>query len=98
MLDGKGLEMSLQSDLIDEAIKAGKLTVCPPAKAAGEHKPRKKKKRRGERLRPCMHCETPVRFLKGVWETDNKHQRGWHWVNADGGHHRCSDFRQARPL
>jgi len=86
--------MDQEIDLIDDAVRAGQITICPPMPAAGELKPRKKKKRRGERLRPCAHCAQPVRFLKGVWETDNKQQRGWHWVNANGSHHRCSDFRR----
>ena len=95
--------MNREADLIYDAVRAGKITICPPMPAAGEQKPAKKKKRRkkkrkGERVRPCAHCEAPVRFLKGVWKANNKHQRGWHWVNADGAHHRCSDFRQARPL
>ena len=84
--------MSREADLIDAAIEAGRLTVCPPMEAAGELK-RPKKKRRGERIRPCAHCETPVRFIKGVWKVNGQRRRGWHWANADGSHHRCGDFR-----
>ncbi len=85
--------MSLDAGLIDDAIKAGRLTVYPPAKAAGKHK--RKKKRKGERVRPCAHCETPVRFIKGKWKVNNKQRSGWHWTNAaDDNHHRCGDFRR----
>ena len=89
--------MSQQVDLIDEAIKAGKLTICPPMPAAGEQKPRKKKKRKGERVRPCAHCEAPVKFVKGTWKVNGRRRKGWHWANADGSHHWCSDFRETRP-
>ena len=92
-MDGKGLEMSQRADFIDDAIKTGKLTVSPPAPAAGEHKPTKKKKRRGERIRPCARCEVSVKFIKGAWRVNNQRRRGWHWVNEDGSHHRCGDFR-----
>ena len=88
--------MNREADLIDDAVRAGKITICPPVPAAGELKPAKKskKKRRGERLRPCAHCETPVRFLKGKWKINGQRRKGWHWTNADGGHHRCGDFRR----
>ena len=86
--------MSLQADLIGEAIKAGKLTVCPPMDAAGDLK-LPKKKRKGERVRPCAHCETPVQFLKGKWKVNGKRREGWHWTNAaDDNHHMCRNFRQ----
>ena len=87
--------MSQHADLIDDAVRAGKLTVYPPAPAAGELKRTKKKRaRKGERIRPCAHCETPVRFLKGAWKVSGKRRRGWHWENQDGSHHRCGDFRR----
>lgn len=87
--------MALQGDLIDEAMKAGKLTVCPPARAAG-HKHAKKKK--GQRIRPCVRCQRPVKFIKGAWEAHKQRRKGWHWVNENGGHHRCSDFRRPGAL
>ena len=86
--------MSREADLIDHAIEAGKLTVCPPMPAAGDLK-LPKKKRKGERIRPCAHCDTPVRFIKGTWKVNGQRRKGWHWVNGqDGSHHRCSDFRR----
>ena len=90
------MEMVPQGDLIDEAIRAGKLTVCPPMDAAG-HKHAKKKK--GARIRPCVRCQRPVKFVKSAWaahkprEPDKQRRKGWHWVNENGSHHRCSDFR-----
>ncbi len=84
--------MSREADLINHAIKAGRLTVCPPAEAAGEHN-RAKKKRKGERPRPCPRCNAIIRFIKGTWKAGNKRRKGWHWTNANGSHHRCGDFR-----
>ena len=53
-----------------------------------------KKKRKGERVRPCTRCEQPVKFIKGAWAAYGTRRCGWHWVNEDGAHHRCGDFRQ----
>ena len=87
--------MEQQCDLIDEAIKAGKLTVCPPALAAGHVK--RVTGKRGERIRPCRGCAMPVKFVNGAWKSHNQRREGWHWVNENGTHHWCTDFRQAGP-
>lgn len=86
----KGYEMETQGDLIEQAIAAGRLTNCPPRCAAG-HKDIKKKK--GERVRPCPRCETSIKFVRSTWAAHGQRRKGWHWVNQDGTHHRCSDFR-----
>ncbi len=53
------------------------------------------KKRKGEKVRPCVRSEAPVRFLKGEWTAFGRQRRGWHWTNAaDGSHHRCSDYME----
>lgn len=92
--------MESQGDLIEEAIAAGRLTKCPPRVAAGHKRARKKgrvrKKRKGEKIRPCVRCEAPVKFISGTWAAYGQRRRGWHWVNHDGTHHRCSDFRAVR--
>ena len=80
-------------DLFDAALAAGKVTFCPPAVAAG-HKPLKRgKKRKGEQIRPCARCKLSVKYVKGAWAAHAQRRQGWHWVNEDGSHHRCSDFR-----
>ena len=93
--------MSREVDLIDRAIKDGKLTLFPIGKSTAEHecakKKPKKKKRKGERPRPCPRCNAIVRFIKGSWEAGNQRREGWHWTNANGSQHRCSDFRETRP-
>ena len=91
--------MNREIGLIDRAIKDGKLTLFPIGKSTAEHecakKKPKKKKRKGERVRPCAHCERPVRFIKGAWRVNGRRRRGWHWTSAaDDSHHRCGDFRQ----
>ena len=53
---------------------------------------RKKKKRRGEKLRPCVRCGQTVNFIRGKWVHFGKKKQGWHWANEDGSHHRCTDF------
>ena len=68
------MKMGLQGDLIDEAIKAGKLTVCPPARAAGHERAKKKK---GQRIRPCVRCKRPVKFIKGAWAAHKQRRKGW---------------------
>ena len=89
--------METQGDLIEEAIAAGRLTKCPPMEAAG-HKPATKKgrvrKRKGERIRPCPRCETPVKFISSTWTAFGQRRKGWHWVNQNGTHHRCGDFME----
>ena len=82
--------MEVQGDLIKHAIAAGRLKKCPPMKAAG-HK--RAKKRKGERERPCVRCKALVKFVRGKWKAYGKRRMGWHWVNASGAHHYCSDFR-----
>ena len=81
-------------ELFDAAVAAGNVTICPPAMAAG-HMPlarKKRKKRRGERIRPCVRCDQPVRYIKGSWASHGSCRQAWHWVNEDGSHHRCKDF------
>ena len=82
--------MTTDSEMIEEAVRAGKVTVYPPRQAAGR---KKKKVMKGERARPCRRCREPVRYIKSTWTAFAKRRRGWHWVNEDGTHHRCSDFR-----
>ena len=82
--------METQGDLIEQAVKAGKLTVCPPRPAMG-HK--KKRTRKGERIRPCPRCFVPIRYANSTWTAFAQRRKGWHWVNEDGSHHRCGDFR-----
>ena len=84
--------MATQGDLIEEAVKAGKLTVCAPRYAAG-HK--KKKARKGEQVRPCPRCRMPIKYANSTWAAFAQRRKGWHWVNSDGTHHRCGDFREA---
>ena len=50
------------------------------------------KKYRGEKIRPCVRCEAPIRYVKGTWTAYAQRRHGWHWENEDGTHHRCSDF------
>ena len=52
--------------------------------------------KKGERLRPCRKCQTPIRFLKGSWKHFGMTKKGWHWVNEDGSHHRCTDFQEPK--
>ncbi len=52
------------------------------------------KKYKGERIRPCVRCEVPVKFVKGKWTAYAQRRHGWHWENEDGTHHRCSDFAE----
>ena len=81
-------------DLFDAAVAEGRVTICPPAMAAG-HKPlSRRKKRKGEQIRPCSRCGEPVKYVKSSWAAYGKRRCGWHWVNEDGAHHRCGDFRQ----
>ena len=81
-------------DIFEAAVAAGNVTICPPAMAAG-HKPLSgKKKRKGNVVRPCVRCQEPVKYVKSTWAAEGWRRRGWHWVNADGTHHRCGDFRQ----
>ena len=89
----KGREMAVQMDLIAEAIADGRLTKCPPRAAAG-HK--RAKKRKGEEIRPCPRCKAPIKFVRGGWMSFGKRRKGWHWVNGEGGHHRCTDFKGDR--
>ena len=56
--------------------------------------PRGLKKRKGERIRPCTRCETPVFYLKSHWMAWGRQRYGWHWANRDGTHHRCGDFME----
>ena len=91
--------MEMQGDLIEQAIAAGKITICPPAVAAGHKrlkasKGKGKGKCKGQRLRSCVRCEAPVRFLKGKWAAYGQRRNAWHWVNEDGTHHRCSDYME----
>jgi hypothetical protein len=57
---------------------------------------KKQKKRRGERLRPCVRCAAQVKFVCGMWTAHGRMKRGWHWENEDGSHHRCGDFTSRR--
>ncbi len=84
--------METQGDLIEEAVRAGKLTVCSPRRAMGH---RKKKARRGERVRPCRRCGRPIKYANSTWTAFGQRRRGWHWVNEGGSHHRCGDFIEA---
>lgn len=52
------------------------------------------KKRKGEKIRPCVRCEASVRFIQGKWRAYAQQRHGWHWVNQDGTHHRCGDFME----
>ena len=82
--------MEAQRDWIEEPAAPGHVTICPPRAAAG-HK--KAKKRKGQQLRPCVRCKATVKFIRSKWAAHGQRRKGWHWVNEDGTHHRCSDFR-----
>ena len=87
-----------------QSVKASKQQKAQQESSVGRNcaiffgvwaKGKEMKKRKGERIRPCVRCEMPVKFINSGWSAYNKHRKGWHWVNEDGAHHRCSDFAEA---
>ncbi len=53
-----------------------------------------KKKRRGEKVRPCVRCKALVRFVKGTWTGENGPRAGFHWEDQNGDHHLCGNYME----